>query len=381
MGNGKSKAHKELLDKGEPNGRYFGFENFGNTCYMNSVVQALYFCPAFRETVLAYDRHGKPESLLTALYDLFDSIAHHKKRSGTMRPKPFYNQLKKSNELFNSTMQQDAQEFLSYLLNTLSDIIAKEEKDKRDAAAGGAQKPAPGKKDEPPPTFIQNLFEGRLTNETRCMCCETVTDRDEAFINLQIEIAQNSSVSSCLRSFSKVERLVGDSKFACDECCSYQEAEKRMRIKKLPNVLSIQLKRFTYVERLQRLTKLSHRVVFPFELRLFNTTEDAESADQIYDLQGAVIHIGSQLTRGHYIALVKSEGVWLLLDDALVQPVDESVVSEFFGKTDAQQNASKGSDTAYILFYQARNCVIPQRPGGKGDGSSGKGKSGKHGHR
>jgi len=116
-----------------------------------------------------------------------------------MRPKPFYNQLKKSNELFNSTMQQDAQEFLSYLLNTLSDIIAKEEKDKRDAAAGGAQKPAPGKKDEPPPTFIQNLFEGRLTNETRCMCCETVTDRDEAFINLQIEIAQNSSVSSCLR--------------------------------------------------------------------------------------------------------------------------------------------------------------------------------------
>ena len=34
-------------------------------------------------------------------------------------------------------------------------------------------------------------------------------------------------------------------------------------------------------------------------------TEDAESADQIYDLQGAVIHIGSQLTRGHYIALVK----------------------------------------------------------------------------
>ena len=67
----------------------------------------------------------------------------------------------------------------------------------------------------------------------------------------------------------------------------------------------------------------------------------------------------------------QSEGVWLLLDDALVQPVDESVVSEFFGKTDAQQNASKGSDTAYILFYQARNCVIPQRPGNVGAPSTG----------
>ena len=46
-----------------------------------------------------------------------------------------------------------------------------------------------------------------------------------------------------------------------------------MRIKELPKVLAIQLKRFTYVERLQRLTKLSHRVVFPFELRLFDTVQ------------------------------------------------------------------------------------------------------------
>lgn len=49
-------------------------------------------------------------------------------------------------------------------------------------------------------------------------------------------------------------------------------------------VLAIHLKRFTYNERLDRLTKLSHRVVFPFELRLSNTTDDAEAADTAYDL-------------------------------------------------------------------------------------------------
>ena len=45
----------------------------------------------------------------------------------------------------------------------------------------------------------------------------------------------------------------------------------RMRIKKLPQILALHLKRFKYVEQLQRFTKLSYRVVFPFELRLFNT--------------------------------------------------------------------------------------------------------------
>lgn len=44
-----------------------------------------------------------------------------------------------------------------------------------------------------------------------------------------------------------------------------------MRVKKLPKILALHLKRFKYVEHLNRYTKLSYRVVFPLELRLFNT--------------------------------------------------------------------------------------------------------------
>lgn len=36
-----------------------------------------------------------------------------------------------------------------------------------------------------------------------------------------------------------------------------------------------------------------YRVVFPLELRLSNTTADAEGADILYTLFGVVVHVGS----------------------------------------------------------------------------------------
>lgn len=46
---------------------------FGNTCYSNSVLQALYFCKPFREKVLEYKMKNKlknKETLLSCLADL-----------------------------------------------------------------------------------------------------------------------------------------------------------------------------------------------------------------------------------------------------------------------------------------------------------------------
>jgi hypothetical protein len=47
-----------------------------------------------------------------------------------------------------------------------------------------------------------------------------------------------------------------------------------MRIKKLPRILALHLKRFKYFEVFKQYKKLSYRVVFPFELRLLNTVKD-----------------------------------------------------------------------------------------------------------
>lgn len=74
----------------------FDFQ-FGNTCYSNSVLQALYFCKPFREKVLEYKAKNKrtKETLLTCLADLFHSIATQKKKVGSIAPKKFIARLRK----------------------------------------------------------------------------------------------------------------------------------------------------------------------------------------------------------------------------------------------------------------------------------------------
>ena len=130
-------------------------------------------------------------------------------------------------------------------------------------------------------------------------------------------------------------------------CISLQEAQKRMKIKKPPHILVIHLKRFKYMEQLGRYKKLSYRVVFPLELKLSNTVEDA---DIEYSLFAVVVHVGSGPNHGHYVSLVKSHNHWLFFDDENVEMIDESAVQTFFGSS---QEYSSNTDHGYILFYES----------------------------
>ncbi len=82
------------------------------------------------------------------------------------------------------------------------------------------------------------------------------------------------------RGFSSSEMLAMESKYYCEKCCSKQEATKRLRVKKLPQILALHLKRFKFMEQSQRFTKLSYRVTFPWELKLFNTVSVLPPASQ-----------------------------------------------------------------------------------------------------
>ncbi|KPP70708.1 ubiquitin carboxyl-terminal hydrolase 12-like [Scleropages formosus] len=362
FGANASALEKEIGPEQFPvNEHYFGLVNFGNTCYCNSVLQALYFCRPFREKVLAYKvQPRRKESLLTCLADLFNSIATQKKKVGVIPPKKFISRLRKENELFDNYMQQDAHEFLNYLLNTIADLLLEEKSQERQqngklvqngGGGGGGSSSSNAEVEEAEKTqqtWVHEIFQGTLTNETRCLNCEAVSWGHSGGICG----GGARCIEERLRGFSNTETLCSEYKYYCEQCRSKQEAQKRMRVKKLPMILALHLKRFKYMDQLHRYTKLSYRVVFPLELRLFNTSGDATNPDRMYDLVAVVVHCGSGPNRGHYITIVKSHGFWLLFDDDIVEKIDAQAIEEFYGLT---SDISKNSESGYILFYQSRD--------------------------
>ena len=321
---------------------------------------------------MTYDNtaaYGMPESLFTSLKDIFEALLAHKSNVGVVSPNKFLEVLKRENEMFRSAMHQDAHEFLNLLLNeVVANVEAhskKEEEEKElqkglngsadktgfeQALASAMPKTVPGNT-----RWVHELFEGTLTSETKCLTCENVSQRDEAFLDLSVDLDEHSSVTACLRKFSEEEMLCERNKFHCDGCGGLQEAEKRMKIKRLPKILALHLKRFKYTEDLQRLQKLFHRVVYPYHLRLFNTTDDAEDPDRLYELYAVVVHIGGGPYHGHYISIVKTQDRgWLLFDDEMVEPVDRSYVQNFFGDR-------PGLACAYVLFYQETTLEAVKR--------------------
>lgn len=151
--------------------------------YVNSVLQALYFCHPFRELVIhAYDQanrpistnssnispypnstnaHSKgkaplsadlaklaegsgaaggatlPATMFTALRSLFLQISNNTSDKGTISPRAFVDKLRKENELFRTSMHQDAHEFLIYLLNKIAEDLEEEVRNARSRSSSG----------------------------------------------------------------------------------------------------------------------------------------------------------------------------------------------------------------------------------------------------
>ncbi len=328
--------------------------------------------PILELTYESASSYGMEESTFTALKDIFMAVIASQSRNGVLSPQRFLEIFKRDNEMFRTSMHQDAHEFYGLVLNAvISNVEANAQRMKELAppqddtslvqsmktavtsaatAMGlhsGTRSPGTG--------WVHEIFEGVLTSETKCLTCETASQRDETFLDLSIDLEQHSSVTSCLRKFSAEEMLCERNKFHCDTCGGLQEAEKRMKIKRLPKILALHLKRFKYTEDMTRLQKLFHRVVYPYHLRMFNTTDDAEDPDRLYELYAVVVHIGGNAYHGHYVSVIKTQDRgWLLFDDEMVEPVDKHYVRNFFGD-------KPGMACAYVLFYQETTVEAMRR--------------------
>ena len=313
---------------------------YGNTCYANSVIQALYYSAAFRERVLNVpDEYRQQNPMLDALCELFESLSQQKKRVGSFSPKRFIEVLRKENVLFSGFQQQDAQEFLNYLLNVVAEHTKPKEKQPKKQS------------------FVDELFRGQLSTDIRCITCECTSSRKETFLDLSVDVRQNISLSQCLRNFSRSETLSGENKFYCESCRHYQEAQKSQKIHRMPQLFIAHLKRFKYDEMVHGYRKLSYRVAFPLEIRMCTHNQDATSYP-LYDLYAIVIHVGSGPNSGHYTTLIKDRGRWLRFDDVRVDLVHEEDLDTVFGFANSQ---SIGAETAYLLFYQQHQSTKATR--------------------
>lgn len=264
------------------------------------------------------------QNMFTALKDAFECITENESKTGVLSPRNLIDIIKRDNIMFRNVQHQDAHEFLNFLINSILESVKEFDKE----------------------SLITDIFEGELTSETKCLTCDNSSYRNEKFLDLSIDLEPDSSITNCLKMFSKIEMLNEKNKFYCENCYSYQEAAKTIRLRKLPKILAFHLKRFKYSEKLGRLVKLFYRVEYVKTIRISNTTKDSQQPDKLYELYGVVVHIGGGPYHGHYVSLVKTELYgWLLFDDETIEKIDEDFVFKFFGD-------GVGLSTAYLLFYR-----------------------------
>jgi len=153
------------------------------------------------------------------------------------------------------------------------------------------------------------------------------------------------SLDDCFEAFTKEEILRKTEAWYCSKCKKHHQATKKFDLWRLPDILILHLKRFSY-NHLWR-DKISTFVDFPVEgLDIKHWVVNKEEKNTTYDLFAVSNHFGG-LGGGHYTAYAKNilDNKWYNLDDSSVTPL-------------GNPNAVR-TPAAYVLFYKRRGA----RPG------------------
>jgi len=392
-----------------------GLTNRSNWCFVNAILQALLACPPLHNLlralsldptmVAAIGRVKAPmlDAMLKFVTE-FNLLEHnnssgakgHKKEKNKSRrgdivtglglePSVVFNmllQLETDTFKVVEGRQEDAEEFLTCLLNGLSDemteqikLVESERNDGDDEGEMQGEEKENGEEEEEegwqevgakgkscvtrrvagsslPATPIQVLALGM------CRSCVKVEGKDSSatlqpFYTLQLDIQDSSidSVTDALLANFASEQLDG---FVCGKTKQEVEATRSLSLEELPPVLILHLKRFVYDAATGGVQKVMKAVKFGVELEINKAVLSAEcrsattARHRQYKLFSVVCHNGREATKGHYVTDVFHPGysAWLHCDDGIVQPTAEELVL-----------APSASSTPYILFYRRCDTV------------------------
>ncbi|KAK9281366.1 hypothetical protein L1049_004266 [Liquidambar formosana] len=135
------------------------------------------------------------------------------------------------------------------------------------------------------------------------------------------------SLYTCLEAFLREEPLVPEDMWYCPQCKERRQASKKLDLWRLPEVLVIHLKRFSYSRSMKH--KLETFVNFPihdFDLTNY-VANKSSSRRQLYELYALTNHYGG-MGSGHYTAYIKllDENRWYNFDDSHISPINEEDV-------------------------------------------------------
>ncbi|XP_039253569.2 ubiquitin carboxyl-terminal hydrolase 7-like [Styela clava] len=311
---------------------YIGLKNQGATCYMNSVLQTLFFTSKLRKAVylMPTESDDSMKSVSLALQRVFYDLQHSDKPVGTKKLTKSFGW-----ETLDSFMQHDVQEFCRVLIDNL------ESKMKGTCVEG----------------TIPGLFRGTMTSYVKCKFVNYVSSREESFYDIQLSVKGHKNILESLREYVKPETLDGDNKFDAGEN-GMQEAEKGVTFKTFPPVLHLQLLRFHYDPITDMNIKINDRYEFFEKLELDEFLEVPDSADKAtYILHAVLVHSGDN-HGGHYVAYLNpvGDGKWCKFDDDVVSRcTKKEAFHGSFGGRDEESFIGRHSTNAYMLVYIREN--------------------------
>ncbi|XP_022999050.1 ubiquitin carboxyl-terminal hydrolase 22-like [Cucurbita maxima] len=372
-----------------------GLNNLGNTCFMNSVLQALLHTPPLRNFFLS-DRHNRyfcqrnvnvgnknsnandgngsknSRSCLACDLDSIFSAVFSGDRIPYSPAKFLLSWWQHAANLA-SYEQQDAHEFF---ISILEGIHEKVDKDRRKPYSQGNGDCC----------IAHRVFSGILRSDVMCMACGFTSTTYDPCVDISLDLEPNqagsakmaatrnlpcngeadcmnssqnqrlSSLVGCLDQFTRPEKLGSDQKFFCQQCQVRQESLKQMSIRKLPLVSCFHIKRFEHSSVRKMSRKVDRYLQFPFSLdmapylsssilrsrfgnRIFPFDGDEQDGcnetSSEFELFAVITHKG-KLDAGHYVTYLRLSNQWYKCDDAWITQVNENIV-----------RAAQG----YMMFY------------------------------
>lgn len=319
---------------------YVGLKNQGATCYLNSLLQALYCTNKLRRAVflMPTESDDAQTSVPLALQRVFYELQFSDRAVGTKKLTRSFGWA-----TLDSFMQHDAQELCRVLLDNLENKM----------------------KGTSVEDVIPGLFCGKMLSYIRCLNVRYESKREENFYDIQLKVNGNRNVYDAFTEYVAKETLTQDNKYDAGEY-GLQEAEKGVSFVRFPPVLYLQLMRFQYDFAADTNVKINDRFEFPYSLNLdkFLLKPDP-SSPAAYFLHAVLVHSGDN-HGGHYVVYLNpsGNGVWYQFDDDVVSRCSrrDAIYMNFGGTDDPEM---RPCTNAYMLVYIAESarddvlCPVP----------------------